>query len=127
MKTLKKLFTLTCFLLLLLTKAYALIPADIFTNYTVTADGELSPMSQHLAFAMSTEKIYPNPASDRLYIRGIGNKASLALIDAWGRLVLQQPVDAGSSVAIGQLTPGVYWAQITVNGKLVYQQKIVKQ
>jgi len=89
---------------------------------------ELSPMGKIVPLSADQEKIYPNPAKDRLYIDWNGDQGRLILIDAKGSLVLQQEIsNSNNSIAIGKLAPGLYWAQLLVDSKIVYQQKIIKR
>lgn len=74
-------------------------------------------------------KIYPNPIEDYLIVQYTENDNSkLIIMDITGRIVLQKNISSGySRIETSRLMPGVYIAQIKVQGRTAYQQKIVKQ
>jgi hypothetical protein len=60
--------------------------------------------------------VYPNPASDRLYVRSKKNQSivRITLTDVSGRVCLSQNVNGtGSSIETRQLAPGTYQIQIS--------------
>jgi hypothetical protein len=59
--------------------------------------------------------VFPNPASETLYIRGTQGFVSWQLIDAMGRLLLS---GFGSSVGVDQLPSGAYGLRIQSEGRV---------
>ncbi|WP_118974095.1 T9SS type A sorting domain-containing protein [Taibaiella koreensis] len=93
-----------------------------------TLPEELLPMRKEVPLSADQEKIYPNPAKDRLFVDWTGSNATLMLIDVRGTIILQTPLKGYPiDITISSLPPGIYAAQILVEGKIVYQQKVVKQ
>ncbi|MDR1562556.1 MAG: leucine-rich repeat protein [Dysgonamonadaceae bacterium] len=81
---------------------------DVNTNIHQTLDNDVS--------------IYPNPVTESFRINGITAPTEVTLTDLSGRIVLQQTVEAGESVAVGNLPNGIYIVRI--EGKTV---KVVKR
>ncbi|MGZ4037004.1 MAG: choice-of-anchor J domain-containing protein, partial [Bacteroidia bacterium] len=80
--------------------------------------------------------IYPNPASDQLFIRydmqGSGTSADVEIRDVTGRLCAVQKNEAlstgtGTSINIGGLSNGVYMLSLVREGTLIYTTKFIKQ
>ena len=75
--------------------------------------------------------IYPNPASDRIWIElnnHISNQPDITLYDITGRVLksaLQQS-DNTFSIDISDLTPGMYWLQVKSN-EAIRVSKMVKR
>ncbi|WP_288878907.1 T9SS type A sorting domain-containing protein [Pedobacter panaciterrae] len=73
-------------------------------------------------------KIYPSPAAKQLFVNWTGENATLMLTDIIGKVALRKEIKDGvTEIPIHKLMPGIYSAQILVNGKTVYQQKVVKR
>ncbi|MDR1562119.1 MAG: leucine-rich repeat domain-containing protein, partial [Dysgonamonadaceae bacterium] len=70
----------------------------------------------------SSINIYPNPVVESFRINGITAPTEVIVTDLSGRTVLQQTINAGESVAVGNLPKGVYIVRI--EGKTV---KVVKR
>ncbi|RZK05674.1 MAG: T9SS type A sorting domain-containing protein, partial [Flavobacterium sp.] len=71
-------------------------------------------------------KVFPNPASDRIFISGTAGKATYQLNSTDGKLLQAGTVELGNSIDVSGLPNGVYFLQVTLganNG--VY--KIVKK
>ena len=71
--------------------------------------------------------IYPNPATDYIYIENIDSPATLSVYDMQGKKHLQTTIDAGlQSVNIQNLASGLYI--ISLNNKHAYKQyKLIKK
>ncbi len=70
--------------------------------------------------------IYPNPATNEIYIRGIDENENyqLRITDLCGKEVLAANVQANKALSIQDITPsGIYFVSITQNKK-TYTQKI---
>ena len=63
--------------------------------------------------------LYPNPASELLYLNGLQNQSLVTIYDVTGKLVLQAEVDKNSnnSINIASLNPGVYQCSIRQNNQ----------
>ena len=73
-------------------------------------------------------EIFPNPASDYLFFKGIPeNGAFVRIFDLSGRLITDRFLEGGQNeLNISQLNPGMYWLQIQ-SGQFVETRKVVKQ
>jgi hypothetical protein len=91
--------------------------------------------SSQLVTGNSQLVIFPNPVNDILEIRNLNlvSKVSIALYNTLGEIV---PLPTATSIAIGtqlqtcsihvsQLTPGMYWLEIT-QGTSIIRKKIIK-
>lgn len=72
--------------------------------------------------------IYPNPASNQLYVQlNKGSVSTLRISDIKGALLLEQNVKGTeTSVDISSLAKGIYFLQIS-NSSATYNQKIIKE
>ena len=68
--------------------------------------------------------IYPNPASDRLYINTGIEYQSIEIMDMSGQAVLQSSRIGNEGLDISDLSSGTYVLRIN-NGKLFYSKAIV--
>jgi hypothetical protein len=74
------------------------------------------------------KKIYPNPTTGNITVTWMDGDALLNIVNVSGETVLQKNIKSGiTNVDLSKLTNGVYLAEILLNGKVAYQQKIVKQ
>ncbi len=69
--------------------------------------------------------VYPNPATDKIFIEPIGNVSSLNIIDATGHIVRVVPTQS-NVVDISDLSAGIYFLKAQKEGQ-VYVQKFVKK
>jgi|SRR6218665_692465 len=70
-------------------------------------------------------KIFPNPASDFLYVN-TSETIGIRITDASGRLILEQQIKNGKAVDTSQLISGLYHVQLLLNGKISTQKLIVR-
>jgi len=73
--------------------------------------------------------VYPNPATNDLYINVTGanaDKAYVSIADITGRVVKNTTVLQGR-ISISDLQNGIYFVRLNVNGTVYATQKIVKQ
>ncbi len=61
-------------------------------------------------------KVYPNPASDILYITSKGEIEAIKIINLSGKII--QTSKGTGALSIRDLSPGVYFVQVRINGKL---------
>lgn len=62
--------------------------------------------------AATTLALYPQPAHDRLYVKGISRPMTATIYDRWGRKMEAIPLAPSSGITIGHLTPGMYLIQL---------------
>lgn len=71
--------------------------------------------------------VYPNPAEDRIRVRGLSEQTDYALFDTQGRLVLQGQLTPGSAeIDLGTFTPGVYSIQLDAESHSERKKLIVR-
>jgi len=69
--------------------------------------------------------IYPNPASDVLYVNS-EQLSNLTIKDMQGRRILSQ--SASKEIELGQLPSGLYFLEVySVSGEMLDIRKVVKQ
>jgi hypothetical protein len=73
--------------------------------------------------------ITPNPATENIIIHFENNyqNSLLQIIDAIGRVVLEEDISAKQTVNVEQLTQGVYFARIKQNNHYTQPLKFIKQ
>ena len=70
--------------------------------------------------------MYPNPASGKVFIKGLNSKNYTAeIINIEGRKIFESNVDADGSVDISSLKSGVYFVNLKSNEIKVYSQKLI--
>lgn len=76
--------------------------------------------------AYKTATIAPNPANNEIRITGIDKaKATVAVFDLTGKLVLEQDIEGNATVNISRLTKGMYVLRLT-GENIVQSQKLIK-
>lgn len=73
-------------------------------------------------------RLYPNPVNDLLQVdlpEGTSS-ATLSLYEITGRQVMRRQLEAGASLSLANLSPGIYLYNISVNGK-IQSGKLVKR
>lgn len=71
--------------------------------------------------------VYPNPANDVLSVKGLKNNAILTLVDAQGKTIATQAVEAGiATMNIDNVNAGVYFLHITSNNETSVQRVVVR-
>lgn len=107
-------------------KAYIYFDSNpaVITNTALNTIGD--PASVPVTIANNNVRVYPNPATDELYIEGLQD-GSVTLWDVKGAVVLEQNVtSANMSVNISRLASGVYILKTsTTSGSSV--TRVVKQ
>ncbi len=73
--------------------------------------------------------LWPQPAGDILHMSWgkISEKADYSITDLSGRVVLHGEVDAGQSVPISSLLPGIYFISLQLQDNQYYRSRFVKQ
>lgn len=98
-------------------------------NYDAAIGAEpytvLSPVTAVETMQEAHVRLFPNPATDRLYLADIPPHARLQLIAADGRLALDSPAQ---QVDISALPSGLYLARVTTaDGAVLHVQQLVRQ
>ncbi len=76
--------------------------------------------------AKNAIKIYPNPASGKIFAEGLKTQNNTAeIINAEARIVLDTKVNNDKSIDISGLTPGVYFITIKSDNLKIYSQKLI--
>lgn len=71
-------------------------------------------------------KIYPNPASNRIFVEGIEKENLNAdFISLDGRLILNASVNSDYGIDISSLKSGIYFITVNSNQTKIYTQKII--
>jgi hypothetical protein len=73
--------------------------------------------------------LYPNPASDRLYIKGLTKvnlSSAIEICDVAGRTVLVS-VQTGNNIDISTLKTGMYFIRVTQNKTSIYTGQFIKK
>jgi len=102
-------------------------------EYRLYSDKKL-PAFEDLATTISTKEktsglhIYPNPASEKLYIEAKEIITGVEIYSVDGRLV--QAKSNGNNnfmnIEFGQLKPGLYYVRVKTTGRL-YSEKVIKR
>lgn len=82
---------------------------------------QISKISLALAveqFSYEAPFIFPNPAKDHIFINNLDGKKNIQVFDTYGRIVLEQEIDNGTSLPVGNLAGGVYAIGIQNQGML---------
>lgn len=76
--------------------------------------------------AQHTFRIYPNPATHKIFVDGLKTKNNIAEINnAEGRKVLETKVNDDQSIDVSRLSPGVYFITIKSENLKIYSQKVI--
>jgi hypothetical protein len=77
--------------------------------------------------ALPSIQVYPNPATDRVYVAWGDEKiAFYQLLDVQGRVVLNGEVQAGDSISIATVSPGMYQLRLSSGSRLYYSKLVVR-
>jgi hypothetical protein len=81
---------------------------------------EVNSQNPHLAV------FYPNPASDKLYLKNIRfSNASIMIFDIKGNMVISEKINSGTT-DISNLSKGLYFVKVVDSGN-VYISKLIKE
>ncbi len=70
-------------------------------------------------------QVYPNPASEQIYVRGEIAPSSLALYDIAGSLIVKKVKDT-NTVDVHQINPGVYFIELNYENKKVVKKVVIE-
>jgi hypothetical protein len=85
------------------------------------------PLSTNKNSKSEAFSIYPNPASDRLFIEAPANfsEATIVLLDLMGRPVIRKTFSGSKqSIDLDQVRNGIYFVNILSGERLIYSRKI---
>jgi len=72
--------------------------------------------------------IYPNPATDVVYVKGITDKGKIRIYNLVGQLVIEKDVEnTQEAVSLASLVQGAYQLQVFAGDKSVFHTKLVKK
>jgi hypothetical protein len=71
-------------------------------------------------------KVYPNPAKETLTVLTGDANAQATILDATGRVVLNQPVGTASNIAIDNLATGIYFVRVSTSASW-FVKKLIKE
>jgi hypothetical protein len=71
----------------------------------------------------SVIQIYPNPATDQFYIKGISQKENVIIRNLQGKLILKKNVSPAEPVSTGNLATGIYMITIGYETRKMLIQK----
>jgi hypothetical protein len=70
--------------------------------------------------------VYPNPAKEMIAIRTNNVDSKVSILDATGRVVLNQQIGTSGNVELNHLATGIYFVRVyTANSSFV--QKLIKE
>ena len=92
----------------------------------ITFPGNIVVYDDVAEVAADHVSVYPNPASEALYIKGV-DAAYVEIYNTIGAKVVSQNVSGSESINIVELTRGMYFVRITDNNGDVSTVKIVKR
>lgn len=78
-----------------------------------------------LDFSTETIKIYPNPATNKLYVSGAKQSYNVSIFSSEGRLVLNNKIDNKSFINI-DLASGLYMVKIEAEGQIITKKIIIE-
>ncbi|MBK6498597.1 MAG: T9SS type A sorting domain-containing protein [Saprospiraceae bacterium] len=69
-----------------------------------------------VTFETDEVEIYPNPATDKLFILG-GKKDRYVIYNFFGEIIKSFPISESTSLDIEDLNPGIYWIKSMNKGQ----------
>jgi hypothetical protein len=100
---------------------------NFWDNYVVNSSNKLGIENQNTN-PKKTIQIYPNPASDKLFVNATNQEIQkIQLIDATGKVVYSDnKVEKEQSIDLSHLSSGLYIIQISTNEKIFTEKVVVK-
>ena len=82
----------------------------------------------HEVFTQAGFSIFPNPTSDRLFVKMENPAESLTLLDAQGKIIESKKTIGNETITLktNELSAGLYFIRITAEGQL-FHSKFVKE
>ncbi|MEO0469734.1 MAG: T9SS type A sorting domain-containing protein [Bacteroidota bacterium] len=88
--------------------------------------GDIQAVKPQKRLGQKQTTIFPNPASDVLFLPRIEGKASVRLLGLDGRLQLSQAIPSGTSstLFVGNIPDGIWLLELKQNGRIFRRQTI---
>jgi len=106
-------------------------PVSATSSYGCTYDFNVNIVNNTTSATNITQtstaiiEIYPNPASNDVYVKGEINGATINIIDEYGRTLQGNITD--NHVNVSQLAPGLYFLQIANSIQVINRKLIIKR
>jgi len=78
------------------------------------------------ATLLSTFEIYPNPATDQLFLKGISTRATITLRDVMGQTIQSKDVPVNKTLDVSSLNPGIYLLTVREHGHSITKKIIIE-
>ncbi|MGD2034337.1 MAG: T9SS type A sorting domain-containing protein [Bacteroidales bacterium] len=92
---------------------------DSLRNISITGEVTYNSIEQNI-------RVYPNPATDRIEIKGITFGSDVTVFDLSGQPVLTKNMDGSPGIDISGLPKGIYLVQIMQSGHVPEIRKVIK-
>ena len=69
-------------------------------------------------------ELFPNPASEKVYFKGLDNYTEVSVYDVFGRLILKNKTNE-NSLDISELESGIYYFEFYVQENKIVKKVIV--
>lgn len=91
-----------------------------------TAGSASCNLSTENNLAVNTFEFFPNPAKESIKVSfDAQSKASIQVVDALGKIVVNKNVLSGSEIAVNHLNNGVYFVQLISDYGVVERKKLI--
>ena len=70
--------------------------------------------------------IYPNPATDKIYINGLEQGAVISVVSLDGKILQSQKIEPNTSSVNLNLHSGLYLLKVQLEGKSIVRKLIIK-
>src|SRR5699024_4576023 len=71
-------------------------------------------------------RLFPNPAKNELFIKGIDSNSSLQIISMEGRILLTKTVEQDARLDVSDLESGVYFVHIQTQNRVVVKRFVIR-
>lgn len=111
------------------------VNVEMTNNYAVTAvyaEGESLPENIIVVIDLGVEdseiefSIYPNPATNTLYINGGNAEYSFVMYNGMGQQVANGTVEGTYQINVSDMTKGIYFIRITTGSQISIQKVVVE-
>ena len=75
--------------------------------------------------SLSLTKLFPNPARENIYFKGLDNDTEVSVYDLFGRLILKNKTNK-NSLNISELNSGIYCFEFYIQGDKIVQKIIIE-
>lgn len=94
------------------TSSDSVVCSDSSQNFTLNAANSLTTLNKN------SFSVYPNPANDKLFIKGFKNGMELKIMDITGREMKLEKLE-GNEININRLVAGLYFIRINFEGSII--------